>query len=212
MLELADDRLPGRVVAGSADTLPIRSGSVDLVTTIWLLHLLPIEIADRVVSEAARVIRPGGHFVTTVDKDLADGRDRRTNADHAERISGVAGRHGLGFLGATSFAASTRWGPADGGKQVFPMAAYRKTGDRRPATGDRPTADGDTISAGSRACQELIHQTWPGRRSTVATGPSPTQCRRRDCRRRLQHSRRERSLMLTRTATEVPRTRDNVGG
>jgi len=137
MLELADDRLPGRVVAGSADTLPIRSGSVDLVTTIWLLHLLPIEIADRVVSEAARVIRPGGHFVTTVDKDLADGRDRRTNADHAERISGVAGRHGLGFLGATSFAASTRWGPADGGKQVFPMAAYRKTGDRRPLTADR---------------------------------------------------------------------------
>ena len=126
MLAVADKRLPGRVVAAAADSLPIRSGSVDLVPTIWLLHLLPIEFADQAIEESARVLRPGGHFVTTVDKDLAHGRARRTNADHAERVSGVAGRHGLGFIGATSFAATTRWGSADGGKQVFPLAAYRR--------------------------------------------------------------------------------------
>ena len=127
MLALADDRLPGRVVAGSADTLPIRSGSVDLVTTIWLLHLMPIAIADKVVAEAARVLRPAGHFVTTVDKDLAHGRDRRTNADHSDRVSGVAGRHGLGFIGATSFAGTTRWASAgEGDSQSFAVSAFRK--------------------------------------------------------------------------------------
>ena len=124
MLSLAAGRLPGRVVAASADALPIRSGSMDLVTTVWLLHLLPIEIADRVVAEAARVLRPGGHFVTTVDKDLAHGRARRTNADHAERITGVADRHGLGFIGATSFTGATQW--ASVGGQVFAVSAFRK--------------------------------------------------------------------------------------
>lgn len=133
MLAVAGERLPGRVVAASADTLPIRSGSVDLVATIWLLHLLPIDVADLVIAEAARVLRPGGHYVTTVDKDLAHARVRRTNADHAERVTVVAGRHGLGFIGATSFEASTRWGSADGRKQVFPLAAYRNTTDRLAA-------------------------------------------------------------------------------
>ena len=127
MLAVADERLPGRVVAASADALPIRSGSVDLVTTIWLLHLLPIKIADQVVAEAARVLRPGGHFVTTVDKDLAHGRDRRTNGDHAERITAVASRHRLRFAGQTSFIGRTRWGSAsESADQSFPLLALRR--------------------------------------------------------------------------------------
>ncbi|HET9858238.1 MAG TPA: class I SAM-dependent methyltransferase [Nocardioidaceae bacterium] len=127
MLQVAAERLPGRVLACSADRLALRDASVDLVTTIWLLHLLPVPVADRVVVEAARVLRPGGHLVTTVDKDLAHGRARRTNADHGERVTDVARRHGLAFLGGTSFAASTQWRSADGG-QVFAVSAYRKEG------------------------------------------------------------------------------------
>ena len=127
MLQVAAERLPGRVLACSADRLALRDASVDLVTTIWLLHLLPVPVADQVVAEAARVLRPGGHLVTTVDKDLAHGRARRTNADHGERVTDVARRHGLGFLGGTSFTASTQWRSADGG-QVFAVSAYRKEG------------------------------------------------------------------------------------
>ncbi len=125
MLAVAASRLPGRVVATSADRLAVRDGSAALVSTIWLLHLLPIPVADRVVAEAARVLRTGGHFVSTVDKDLAHGHVRRTNADHGERVTAVAARHDLGFVGATSFAASTQWASAAAG-QVFAVSAFRK--------------------------------------------------------------------------------------
>lgn len=125
MLSIAARRLPGRVVVSSGDRLAIRTGSVDLVTTVWLLHLLPIPVADRVVAEAARVLRPGGFLVTTLDKDLAHRPVRRTNGDHAERVTAVAGRHGLGFVGATSFTAASKWVSAADRDPVFAIAAFR---------------------------------------------------------------------------------------
>lgn len=125
MLRVAATRLPGLVMACSADRLPVRDSCVDLVTTIWLLHLMPLPVADRVVAEAARVLRPGGHYVTTVDKDLAHGRVRRTNADHADRLAAVATANGLAFVGGTSFTGHTRWRSAEGG-QVFAVSAFRK--------------------------------------------------------------------------------------
>ena len=76
MLSLAADRLPGRAFVASADSLPVREGSVDLVAMVWLLHLLTIPGADAAIAEAARVLPSGGHLVTTVDKDLAHGRRR----------------------------------------------------------------------------------------------------------------------------------------
>jgi ubiquinone/menaquinone biosynthesis C-methylase UbiE len=127
MLSVAAGRLPGRVAVATAERLPVHDSSVDLVSTIWLLHLLPIALADRVIAEAARVLRAGGHFVTTVDKDLAHGRARRTNADHRDRVAATARRHGLAFLAATSFAGHSRWGSATEGDPVFPLAAFRKT-------------------------------------------------------------------------------------
>jgi septum formation protein len=125
MLRLAGERLPGRVAACSAGRLGIRDASVDVATAIWLLHLLPLAGADAVVAEASRVLRPGGHFVTTVDKDLAHGRARRTNADHGERVTAVAAGQGLAFVAGTSFTATTRWKSAENG-QVFAVSAYRK--------------------------------------------------------------------------------------
>ena len=125
MLSVAAGRLPGRVAVASADRLPLPDASVDVVSMVWLLHLLPIPVADVVIVEAARVLRPGGHLVTTVDKDLAHGRVRRTGADAADRVAAVAGRHGLAFAGQTSFSATTRWQSAESG-QVFPVVALRK--------------------------------------------------------------------------------------
>jgi ubiquinone/menaquinone biosynthesis C-methylase UbiE len=127
MLTVAAGRLAGRVVVAPADRLPWPDASVDVVTSVWLLHLLPVAVADAVIAEAARVLRPGGHLATTVDKDLAHGRVRRTGADAADRVAAVAGRNGLAFVSQTSFSATTRWQSAEGG-QVFPVVGLRKLG------------------------------------------------------------------------------------
>jgi ubiquinone/menaquinone biosynthesis C-methylase UbiE len=126
MLRAAAERLPGRVAVASADRLPFADDSLDVVTMVWLLHLLPVPVADAVLAEAARVVRPGGHVVTTVDKDLAHGGVRRTGADAADRVAHVARRLGLGFTGQGSFSGRSTWGSARGGDPVFPVAAYRK--------------------------------------------------------------------------------------
>ncbi|MER7203599.1 class I SAM-dependent methyltransferase, partial [Streptomyces sp. NPDC000188] len=63
MLRAAAPRLDGAAVRGDSRQLPFRSASVDVVTVIWLLHLLPD--ARPVIAEAARVLRPGGVLVTT---------------------------------------------------------------------------------------------------------------------------------------------------
>ena len=126
MLSLAEQRLPGRAVAASADRLPVSDGSVDLVVMVWLLHLLSVPVADAAIAEAARVLRPGGHLVTTVDKDLAHGRVRRTGADAADRVAAVAARNGLHLVGQEAFSGRSAWGSANGGDPVFPVAAYRR--------------------------------------------------------------------------------------
>ncbi|MER6201272.1 class I SAM-dependent methyltransferase [Streptomyces sp. NPDC001586] len=60
------------VTLADAARLPVRSGSLDAVSAVWLLHLLrePGRV-PAVIAEAARVLRPGGVFLTTVDKDSA---------------------------------------------------------------------------------------------------------------------------------------------
>ncbi|MET9467145.1 class I SAM-dependent methyltransferase [Streptomyces sp. NPDC006544] len=60
------------VVLGSGTRLPVRTGSLDAVSAIWLLHLLrrPGTVAA-LIAEVGRALRPGGVFLTTVDKDDA---------------------------------------------------------------------------------------------------------------------------------------------
>jgi ubiquinone/menaquinone biosynthesis C-methylase UbiE len=125
MLRVAALRLPGRVTAGSADRLPVVDASCDLVTVIWLLHLLPTEQADAVLTEAARVLRPGGHLVTTVDKHRAHGRDGG-DSDERGRVLDVARRAGLAPAGETSFSGRSQWGSAVDGDPVFPLVALRR--------------------------------------------------------------------------------------
>ncbi|GAA3282694.1 class I SAM-dependent methyltransferase [Streptomyces lavendulae] len=61
-----------RAVLASAGRLPVRPASLDAVSAVWLLHLLRGPgTAAAVIAEAGRVLRPGGVFVTTVDKDAA---------------------------------------------------------------------------------------------------------------------------------------------
>ena len=113
MLGKAAERLPGRVVRADARRLPLPDASVDAVSAVWLLHLVPF--AAQIVAEAARVLRPGGVFVATVDKDVAHDvgsdmdavlrpyRSFDAASDRSDRIAACAAAHGLTPAGETAF-------------------------------------------------------------------------------------------------------------
>lgn len=116
MLALAARRVPGGVVCGDATRLPLAPGSVDAVVIVWLLHLLDAPAA--VLAEAARVLRPGGVLITTVDKNdayFAEDSDvaritadlRRRYApqvpDRASWVLDRAAGHGLRLVGESVF-------------------------------------------------------------------------------------------------------------
>src|SRR6185369_10054001 len=61
----AATRLP--VILGSAERLPLHDDTVDAVSLIWILHLL--DDPRPAIAEIARVLRPGGALIATVDKD-----------------------------------------------------------------------------------------------------------------------------------------------
>jgi SAM-dependent methyltransferase len=71
MAAIAATRLPGRVALGDVTRLPLASGSADVVTMVWLLHLLSPDDSAAALAEAGRVLAPGGMLVTTVAKDDA---------------------------------------------------------------------------------------------------------------------------------------------
>ena len=125
MLNLAAARLPGRVLAAEATRLPVRDGSVDVVTTVWLLHLLPTVEADAVLAEAVRVLRPGGHLATTVDKRQAHGH-AGAESDDAARVRRAAARLGLMGAGSTTFTGPSAWGSATDGDPVFPVLSLQR--------------------------------------------------------------------------------------
>jgi ubiquinone/menaquinone biosynthesis C-methylase UbiE len=115
MARMAAGRLPGGVVLGDSRQLPFPDASFDAVSTVWLLHLLSgAEEAATVVAECARVLRPGGVFVTTVDKaaahdvgsDIDEVLARRPvlpAADKAQAVEAYAAVRGLAPTGRALF-------------------------------------------------------------------------------------------------------------
>ncbi|GHI03001.1 methyltransferase [Streptomyces cellostaticus] len=107
MAHRATARLPGAILLADSRRLPFADATFDAVTSIWLLHLLSDAAEVRaVVAECARVLRPGGVFVTTVDKAAAHDvgsdidavlapRPRRPAQDAAEAVAAHAAEHGL---------------------------------------------------------------------------------------------------------------------
>ncbi|MFE2633083.1 class I SAM-dependent methyltransferase, partial [Streptomyces sp. NPDC059374] len=108
-------RLPGSILLADARRLPFRDGSFDAVSSVWLLHLAATpEDVRALVGECARVLRPGGVYVTTVDKAAAHNvgsdidavlatRPRRPATDEADRVRSHAHDHGLLPAGRTRF-------------------------------------------------------------------------------------------------------------
>jgi SAM-dependent methyltransferase len=100
-------RLPGAVVLADSRRLPFRDGEFDAVSSVWLLHLAPTaDDARSIVGECARVLRPGGVYVTTVDKAAAHNvgsdidavlasRPPRPARDEAAVVRSYALAHGL---------------------------------------------------------------------------------------------------------------------
>ncbi|MEV0706326.1 class I SAM-dependent methyltransferase [Nocardia aurea] len=106
MLRHAARRLPGRVARADATALPLPNDSVAAVTAVWLLHLL--DDAEPVLAEVARVLRPGGLFLTTVDKAAAMRPagalpPTRIPSDGCALLTALGARHRLRLSTATSF-------------------------------------------------------------------------------------------------------------
>lgn len=115
MVRMAGARLPGAVVRADSRRLPFPTGTFEAVTSIWLLHLLEdAEDVRAIVAECARVLRPGGVYVTTVDKAAAHdvgsdidavlaSRPRRPAQDADATVTAHAVRHGLRPAGSAAF-------------------------------------------------------------------------------------------------------------
>lgn len=121
MLVKAATRLPGRTVQGDGAALPLAAASVDAVLLIWVLHLVPDPAP--LIAEAARVLRPGGVLITTVDKnaghfavpsDVAEVTAAVREACAADRVDAqehvvaLAAGHGLRPAGTTTFPGATQ--------------------------------------------------------------------------------------------------------
>ncbi|SEN96473.1 Methyltransferase domain-containing protein [Actinacidiphila rubida] len=128
MARVAAGRVGPTLVIGDSRGLPFADASLDAVSAVWLLHLLPD--APAVIAECARVLRPGGVFVTTVDKDaghdvesdvaalMAPYRVTRAH-DAASRVLAVAGEHGLRRAGEARFTGHGQGlAPADAAQRV----------------------------------------------------------------------------------------------
>ncbi|MEU1131865.1 class I SAM-dependent methyltransferase [Streptomyces sp. NPDC005900] len=115
MARMAADRLPGAIVLGDSRRLPFPDDTFDAVSTVWLLHLMPgPEETAAVVGECARVLRPGGTYVTTVDKAASHDvcsdidvvlapRPVRPAVDRAEAVAVYAAEHGMAPAGRSRF-------------------------------------------------------------------------------------------------------------
>ena len=113
MARVAAGRLGPSLVLGDGRRLPFADGALDAVSAVWLLQLLPD--ATAVVAECSRVLRPGGVFVTTVDKAAGHHQDdsdvsalfapfQASRAhDTADRVLAAAAEHGLRRVGEARF-------------------------------------------------------------------------------------------------------------
>ncbi|MEV6479524.1 class I SAM-dependent methyltransferase [Streptomyces sp. NPDC051576] len=115
MARTAATRLPGAILLADSRRLPFPDGVFDVVATVWLLHLAdgPADVRA-IITECARVLRPGGVYITTVDKAAAHdvgsdidtvlaSRLRRPAQDRADQVRAHAAEFGLHPAGSGRF-------------------------------------------------------------------------------------------------------------
>jgi SAM-dependent methyltransferase len=107
MLARAHERLGNRVACADAHRLPVATGSVSDVVTVWVLHV--VAEPERVVHEIARVLRPGGRWcsvssdatsgTTDLDRVLHDfNRDTGRYRDAPDQVRDWCDAAGLGIV------------------------------------------------------------------------------------------------------------------
>jgi SAM-dependent methyltransferase len=104
MLAVARDRLPGRVAAGDAHRLPVRTGAVAGAYAVHVLHL--VGSIPATLAELARVLRPGGTLVVSAypagehgdlgaefarTRAAMGGEQRRDDIDLVRELAAAAG-------------------------------------------------------------------------------------------------------------------------
>jgi SAM-dependent methyltransferase len=115
MARTAATRVPGAVLLADSRQLPFPERVFDAVITVWLLHLVEgAEEVRAIVAECARVLRPGGVYITTVDKAAAHDvgsdidavlapRPRRPAQDRPDHVRAYAAEYGLHPVGTAHF-------------------------------------------------------------------------------------------------------------
>ncbi|MEW2074470.1 class I SAM-dependent methyltransferase [Streptomyces sp. NPDC017966] len=115
MTRMAAARLPGAVVRADSRRLPFDDARFDAVVSVWLLHLMSgPEDVRAVVAECARVLRPGGVYVTTVHKGASHNVGSDIDAvlaarppspvpDDPDAVGACAAAHGLLPAGEARF-------------------------------------------------------------------------------------------------------------
>lgn len=128
MLRHASHRLPGKVTQANATALPLPNNSLNAITALWLLHLL--DDAEPVLAEVSRVLRPGGLFLTTADKNTAghlaaaEPPENGVPVDNCARLTTLGARHNLQLATATSFVGHGQ-ARAGGTDPVYPILGFR---------------------------------------------------------------------------------------
>ena len=60
------------VIEGQAEAMPLKDDSLDIVVCVYLFHELPPRVRPEVITEIARVLKPGGLFVMADSAQFGD--------------------------------------------------------------------------------------------------------------------------------------------
>ena len=117
MLRVAETQAPGRCQQGDATQLPFPDASFDVVYTQFALHEKREEVIDGLLSEARRVLRPGGHLLVV---DYAVGPHRSLLCALAHPTVVWVER----FAGDQHYANYRAWMARGGLDRVVPAAGF----------------------------------------------------------------------------------------
>ncbi|PXF43194.1 putative methyltransferase sll0829 [Gracilariopsis chorda] len=76
-----------RFMQANAEDLPLEKGSVDILYAVYLFHELPPHARQKVVLEAARILRPGGLFIIADSVQFGDRLHRDSALGNFERLN-----------------------------------------------------------------------------------------------------------------------------